>query len=310
MKQKVKILLFGTGAVGSFYAGKLSQAGALVSVVARSDYSVVKNSGIKIKSIYGDFHFIPHRVLKSGADYNDVPDFIIVATKVLPEIDICDLIKDTVKSGSSIVLLQNGIDIEKGIAMAFPGNEIISALAFVCVSRTEYGFVDHQDYGRIVLGSYPSGISSKVIILEELFRESGLPVESTNDVIAARWRKLLWNAPFNPLSVICNGADTGELIQHNDIRKLSEAIMKEIIIISKADGHPLDESLIRKNVEDTEKMTPYKTSMLLDYENKRPMEVEAILGNTLTLAGKYGINTPHLETLYALLSIINKKNLS
>ena len=67
--------------------------------------------------------------------------------------------------------------------------------------------------------------------------------------------------------------------------------------------------MIRKNIEDTEKMTPYKTSMLLDYENKRPMEVEAILGNALRIAGKYNIKTPHLKTLYALLTLINDKNL-
>ena len=177
--KKIKILLFGTGAVGSFYAGKLSQAGASVSVVSRSDYDVVKNQGIKIKSILGDFHFIPERVLKSGAEYNDNPDFVIVATKVLPEIDIYNMIKDSVTAESSIVLLQNGIDIEKTIAEKFPDNEIISALAFICVSRTEYGMIDHQDYGRIVIGRYPGGISDKVQLLEKLFAKSGLPVEST-----------------------------------------------------------------------------------------------------------------------------------
>lgn len=310
MEKKVNILLFGTGAVGSLYAGKLSQAGAAVSVVARSDYNIVKESGIKIKSIYGDFHFIPEKVLKSAAEYNDSPDFIIIATKVLPEIDVCKMMKDAVKPATSIVLLQNGIDIEKEIASEFPQNEIISALAFVCASRTEYGYVDHQDYGRIVFGTYPAGISEKVKVLENLFRKSGLPAETTEDVIAARWRKLLWNAPFNPLSVICDGSNTKELMEHAEIRNLSVEIMNEILLISSADGHPLNKSLIIKNIEDTEKMTPYKTSMLLDYENKRPMEVEAILGNTLAIAGKNNIDTPHLKTLYALLSIINKKNLS
>lgn len=309
MEKTVKILLFGTGAVGSLYAGKLAQGGAAVSVVSRSDYNVVKNSGIKIKSLYGDFYFNPEMVLSSGAEYNDNPDFIIVATKVLPDIDVCSMIRKAVKPETSIVLLQNGIDIEKGIAAEFPGNEIISALAFVCVSRTEYGFVDHQDYGRIIFGTYPSGVSEKVKILEKLFRSSGLPVEITEDVIAARWKKLLWNAPFNPLSVICDGANTQELMGHPEIRNLSVEIMKEILLIASADGHPLHESLINKNIEDTEKMTPYKTSMLLDYENKRPMEVEAILGNTLAIACKYSISTPYMKTLYALLSLIDKKNL-
>ena len=307
--KRIKILLFGTGAVGSFYAGKLSQAGASVSVVSRSDFEIVKKQGIKIKSTLGDFHFIPDRVLKSGAEYHDSPDFLIVATKVLPEIDVYNMIKDSVTPESSIVLLQNGIDIERSIVEKFPHNEIISALAFICVSRTEYGIINHQDYGRIMIGRYPGGSSEKVDIINELMSKSGLPAESTEDVIAARWKKLLWNAPFNPLSVICGGADTSELLEHPEIRELCREIMNEVLLLSIADGHPLDETMITKNIEDTEKMTPYKTSMLLDYENKRPMEVEAILGNAVKIAGKYDINLTHIKTLYALLSIINQKNL-
>ncbi len=307
--KKTKILLFGTGAVGSFYAGKLSQAGASVSVVSRSDYDVVKVNGIRIKSILGNFNFRPERVLKSAADYKESPDFVIVATKVLPEIDVYNLIKDAVTSESSIVLLQNGIDIEKQILEKFPYNEIISALAFICVSRVDYGVVDHQDYGRIIFGKYPGGESEKVKLLEDLFSKSGLPVETTDDVISARWKKLLWNAPFNPLSVICGGADTMELLENHEIKNLCIEVMKEVVLLSKTDGHPLDESLIMRNINDTEKMTPYKTSMLLDYENKRPMEVEAILGNALKIAKKYDIIPQHLATLYAILSILNEKNL-
>jgi len=154
--EKIKVLLYGSGAVGSFYAGKLFQAGASVSVVSRSDFDVVKNHGISVKSVLGDFHFTPDRVLKNGVEYNDNADFIIVATKVLPEIDIYNLIKDSVKPGSSIVLLQNGIDIERPVVEKFPDNEIISALAFICVSRTEYGVIEHQDYGRIIQADYPT----------------------------------------------------------------------------------------------------------------------------------------------------------
>jgi 2-dehydropantoate 2-reductase len=307
--KNVKVLLFGTGAVGSFYAGKLSQAGASVSVVSRSDYDVVKKHGIRINSTLGDFHFIPEKVLKSGAEYNDSPDYVIVATKVLPEINVYDIIKDAVTPESTIVLLQNGIEIEKPVAEKFLHNEIISALAFICVSRPDYGNVYHQDYGRIIIGRYPGGGSDKVSLLAGMFAKSGLPIERTDDVITARWKKLLWNAPFNPLSVICGGADTKEMLGNPYIKNLCREVMNEVLQISIADGHPLDESMISKNIEDTEKMTPYKTSMLLDYENKRPMEVEAILGNAVKLAGNYGIQLVYIQTLYALLSIINFKNL-
>lgn len=304
----VKILLYGTGAVGSLYGGKLSQAGAVVSAVCRSDYKEVSAGGIHIKSIYGDYHFMPESVVRSGREYKDKADFVIVATKALPEINVTEMIRDSVHPGTAIVLLQNGINIELPVAESFRENEIISGLAFVCATRTGYGQVDHADFGRIVLGTYPSGISDNVKLLVEMFRSAGVPAEADEDVIAARWRKLLWNAPFNPLSVICGGADTSQMMKDDNIRKLSEEIMREVMQLAAAHGHPLAEEFIRKNIVDTTKMKPYKTSMLLDYESGRPMEVEVILGNAIRIAESYSIKVPHMQTIYAILGMLDKGN--
>jgi len=84
-----------------------------------------------------------------------------VATKVLPEINIHSLIGARVYPQTAIVLLQNGIDIEAPAATSFPGNEIISAIAFISVSRPESGLIIHKDYDRLIIGSYPSGASKK-----------------------------------------------------------------------------------------------------------------------------------------------------
>ena len=305
----VKILLFGTGAVGSLYGGKLSQAGAAVSAVCRSDYNEVSADGIFIKSVYGDYHFVPESVVRSGSEYKFRPDFVIVATKALPEINITDMIRDSVQPGTAIVLLQNGIDIEPAVAENFKDNEIISGLAFVCATRTGYGKVDHADYGRLVLGRYPSGVSDNVKLLVEIFKSAGVPAEADEDVIAARWKKLLWNAPFNPLSVLCGGADTSQMMNDENVRKLAESIMHEVTRIAAAHGHPLAEEFIKKNIDDTIKMKPYKTSMLLDFESRRPMEVEVILGNAIRIAESNLVSVPHLQTIYALLGIINNRNI-
>lgn len=305
----VKILLYGSGAVGSLYGGKLSQAGAAVSAVCRSDYNEVANGGIFIRSVYGDYHFVPEAVVRSGREYKFKPDFIIVATKSIPDINTAEMIRDSVYPETSIVLLQNGIDIEPPVAEIFKDNEIISGLAFVCATRTGYGKVDHSDYGRLVLGTYPSGISEKVKLLVELFRKAGVPAEADSDIIAARWKKLLWNAPFNPLSVLCGGADTSRMMNDRNVKKLAESIMGEVREVAAAHGHPLAEELIKKNINDTIKMKPYKTSMLLDFESGRPMEVEVILGNAVRIAESRNIPVPHLRTIYALLGMLNSRNM-
>ncbi|HRZ25679.1 MAG TPA: 2-dehydropantoate 2-reductase [Spirochaetota bacterium] len=308
--EKPEILLIGTGAVGSFYGGKLSQAGARVSALCRSDFDAVKKNGIEIKSIFGNLKFTPEITINRISQYDRVPDYIIVATKVLPEIDIPNLIKDAVHPETSIVLLQNGIDIERPVSAAFPSNEIIDGLAFICVSRTSAGKIEHQDYGRIVLGRYPSGKSEKAEALRDLLTRAGVPCEIDDDIIAARWKKLVWNAPFNPISVLAGGANTRGMMESKATYTLIKKVMEEVALLAEKTGHKLPDGVIEKNLSDTAVMKPYKTSMLLDYENKRPMEVEAILGNAVRIAQSMGIEVPHIESLYGILTLSDRQNRS
>jgi len=303
-----KILIVGTGAIGSLYGGKLAQAGADVSVVCRSDYEVVKKHGIEVKSHWGNFHFMPKKVLRDVRDYDEKADFILVATKVLPEISVPDLIAPALASQTSIILLQNGIHIEKPIAEKFPNQHLISVIAFVCVSKISAGIVNHQDLGRLLVGDFPRGVSAKTAQLIALWKKSGVPCESSENILLERWKKLVWNAAFNPMSVILGGLDTKQILQDLQNRKIVENVMNEVCILAEADGCKLPLDIVKKNIEMTEKMTPYKTSMLLDFEAKRKMEIEAILGNALQFAENKKIAVPFLANLFKQLSELQSRN--
>jgi 2-dehydropantoate 2-reductase len=305
---KPTVLVVGTGAVGGFYGAKLAQAGARVSVLCRSDYEEVSSRGIAVTSIWGDFHFSPEIVVRSAAEYPGKPDFILVALKVLPEIDLIGMIRAAVYPGTTICLLQNGVEIEGQVAQAFPANEIVSGLAFICVSRNGPGVIHHQDYGRAVIGRFPDGDSLKARRLGDLLNAVGVPCQITADVVTARWQKLVWNAPFNPISVLGGGVDTATILGCPESAHLVRKVMEEVCHLAKAAGHELPPTVIEKNLTDTLTMKPYKTSMLLDYEARRPMEVEAILGNAVRVAHREGIAVPHLESLYALLQLVDRKS--
>ncbi len=305
MTRKPRILLVGAGAIGCYYSAHLAKAGAHVSTLCRSDYETVKKNGIQINSIRGNFHFTPEKVLKNINEYDLTPDFLVIATKVLPEIDIPKIIKPAIDTKTTIVILQNGINIEEKIAKAFPKNEILSGLAFICVKKASPGIIEHQDYGRLNLGLYPSGKSEKAELFAMLLKQSGIPCDLDTDILSARWKKLVWNAPFNPISVLGGGVNTKTMMETPECLHLVISVMNEVSKLADASGHPLPEGFIEKNLNDTLKMTPYKTSMLLDFENNRQMEVEAILGNTVRIAEKFNIDIPYIKSLYALLTLIN-----
>jgi len=302
------VLVVGAGAIGGFYGGKLAQAGAHVSTVCRSDYDIVKDRGFEIKSRLGDFHFMPEKVIHDAGEYGGYADYVLVGLKVLPQVNMPELVRPAVGPQTAIVLIQNGVEIEGPVAGAFPGNEIISGMAFICVSRPAPGIIHHQDFGRLTIGNYPTGISERTKALGELFEAAGVTCQLTEDAVTARWQKLVWNAPFNPISVLGNGVDTRAMLESEESTKLIGEVMEEVCRISKAAGHPLPPSIVRRNIDDTRAMTPYKTSMLLDHEAKRPMEVEAIVGNAVRAARRENVSVPHLETLYALLQLVDRQN--
>jgi 2-dehydropantoate 2-reductase len=299
-----KILIIGAGAIGSFYGALLAKAGARVSVVCRSDYTIVKEQGIQIDSLnLGQWTFRPEHVLAHSKDYPDTADTVILCTKVIPSIDRIALLRPAVSPQTRIVFIQNGVGIESELTDAFPNHDVISGLAFICCNRTAPGQIKHLAYGKLTLGSlnYARFGDSNTKELCQLINQAGIEAITSSDIITSRWLKCLWNASFNPLSVLSGGLPTQTLLKHQE--PLIRRIMNEVSQVASASGHPLPPDSIDMNITHTAQMPPYKTSMLLDFERHQPMEIDAIIGNTLQIAAKLNIDTPILQTLYALMKL-------
>lgn len=301
-----KVLVIGAGAIGGFYGALLAKAGAEVSVVCRSDYAHVKKHGFSINSeVLGNWHFMPSQVLQQADDYEGSADYVVLCAKVIPSLDRVALLRPAVKRHTTLVFIQNGVEIEKELQAAFPDNEIISGLAFICCNRLGPGEIKHLAYGRLALGTLSGGVSDYTATLCKLFNQSGIECNASENIVTDRWKKCVWNAPFNPLSVLSGGLMTCDILQAQEA--LVRNIMQEICNIAAARGHALPANIIDLNIESTYAMPPYKTSMLLDFENGNPMETEAILGNALRAAKRVGVACPHLETIYALMKLTELK---
>lgn len=303
MNNKPSILIVGAGAIGSFYGAILKQAGCRVSTVLRSDYEAVKAEGIRITSPLGELSYRPDHVYREGGVPNEAPDFLILCVKVLPGVDRVQLVAPWMGEKTRLVLIENGLGIEKELADAYPNNPLISCLAFIAVSRTESGVVEHKAYGKLVMGQYPEGVDDNCQLLSQLFQQGGINIDLTERVVGERWRKCLWNTPFNPLSVIANGADTRTILDTAGGEELIRAMMREVMDVAAAEGYPMDEALLDKTIAGTRKMPAYKNSMALDYLNDRPIEREAVLGNVVAIAEQHGIAVPHLNTVLVALKM-------
>ena len=307
--ENVKILTVGAGAVGAYFTGRLAQAGAEVSVVVRSDYEAVRANGFEILSAAGDFHFQPHGVYRSAEEYPGKADYVFLTSKFFPETDEASMLRGAMGNpGTALVLIQNGIGIEDKLAAAFPDHEILSSIAYIGATRLKPGTVQQKGASELKFGRFGGGESAAGRRLEALFSETiGVQAAFVENIAWFRWSKLLWNLPYNPVSVLGGGVDTSRMTDRGPLEALTRALMEEVRLVAAAEGVDLPESLVERNVEFTRNFPPYKTSMLVDFEAGRRMEVEAILGNVCRLAEKHRLKVPCMQTCYALLSAVAEK---
>ncbi len=304
-----RILTVGAGAVGSYFTGRLAALKEVeASLTVRSDYETIRQNGVGVESSFGDFHFRPSGVYRAAAEYPGVADYIILTSKVLPEIDRAALLRDAVRSPKTvIVLIQNGIDIEHEVAEAFPQNELLSTIAYIGATRVAPGKVMQKGAARLVFGRYGGGRSEAGEHLEKLFATAGVQARCVEDIAFFRWEKLTWNLPYNPLSVLGGGLLTNEMCDRGPVETLCCDLMREVIDLAAACGSVLPEDIVARQLEFTRNFPPYKTSMLVDYEAGRPLEVEAILGNACRLAETRNVAVPRMKACYALLRALDAK---
>ncbi len=303
--------IIGTGAIGGFYGAKLQQLGMDVHFLLHSDYEQVCQQGLSIESPTGDFTLFPVQAYNNPQKM-PACDVVIVALKTTQNPFLPQLLPPVLKENGVVLVLQNGLGIEPNVAEIVNAKRVIGGLCFICSNKIGKGHIRHLDYGLITMGEYqenyqPGGITSRMQQIAEDFNNAGIPVELSENLLLARWKKLVWNIPYNGLSVVLN-AKTDELMNAPDSRILVQHIMEEVVKGAKGCECHISEKFIQKMLNNTEKMKPYLTSMKLDYDSKRPLEIEAIIGNPLRMASKKGIHLPYIEMLYRQLKFLDFKN--
>jgi 2-dehydropantoate 2-reductase len=116
-----------------------------------------------------------------------------------------------------------------------------------------------------------------------------------------QWKKLVWNVPFNGLSIVAGEISTDVIVSDEGLSRLARGLMEEIIAVAAAIGMEIESDFIDEQFALTRSMGEYKPSSLVDYLAGRTVEVGAIWGEPLRLGIEAGLDLPKLETLYRLL---------
>ena len=300
--------VIGTGAIGGYYGARLAQSGQQVHFLLHSDYDYVKEHGLQVDSCNGSFH------LDKPFVYNDTKqmpkaDVVLVCLKSINNHKLTTLLPPLLHEQSLVVLIQNGIGVEEDVQTMFPDVQLAAGLAFICSAKTEPGRVNHQCYGQINLAGYSC---RDEVLLQQVcadFNAAGVKAGLV-EYHEARWKKAVWNMPFNGMTVALH-TQTDMLLRHPATRQLIRQQMMEVIGAAQHLGvKNIDESFADLMISMTDEMTPYSPSMRLDYDFHRPMELHYLYARPIEIAAAAGFPMPCLEMLMHELQFLESASLS
>ena len=305
----MKIAIIGSGAVGAYYGSLLARVGQEVHFLFNSDYDHVKKHGLQVESPNGDFSLPKINAYKS-AESMPKCDVVIVATKTTVNAELMPrVIPQVIHENSWILTLQNGLGLEEFFQEIAPNAKIFGGLCFLCSNKIGDGHIRHIDYGKIKLGHYSKsgamGLSSELQELEALLKRGGIETELSDDIIRARWEKLVWNIPFNGLCTVM-GKTTDELCGFEHTRSLLFDLMAEVLRGAKLCSYAIPNEFADFMMKLSDDMEAYSPSMKLDYEGERAMELDAIYWNALSQVSSCGGDMPKVRALVQQLELMDR----
>lgn len=299
----LKYAVIGTGAIGGYYGGKLANAGQEVHFLFHSDYKYVKQHGLRVDSVDGDFHLSSVHAYNSTADMPKC-DVVLVGLKSTNNYLLKELLPPLLHKNTLVLLIQNGLGLEDDLQKEFPDLRIAGGLAFICSNKIGEGHIAHLDYGKLNIGSYSCPDSSLIDTIVSDFQQARIEANAV-ELKDARWMKLVWNIPYNGMTVVLN-TTTDKLMSNPATEQLIHEMMLEVIRAANHSGlkQNINESYADQMLEMTRHMTPYSPSMKLDYDARRPLEIEYIYSHPVIEAKKAGYDMVRVSMLEKQLKYI------
>ncbi|MGC6426370.1 MAG: 2-dehydropantoate 2-reductase [Akkermansiaceae bacterium] len=289
--------IIGAGAVGSYYGGRLAAAGNDVRFLLRSDYEAVRDRGLKVESIDGDFELPKVNCTRTPEEIGKV-DVVIIAWKTTANQHFEKTIRPLLHEDTIILTLQNGLGNVELLGEIFGSERVLGALCFVCINRLGSGLIAHTGGRHITVGESSPGITPRLTDLVALFKEAHIETAAVADLGEAQWRKLVWNVPFNGLCITEGGIDTEVLLALPDGESRVRELMEEVLHGASVLGFEIEDEFADVQIKRTYPMGPYRPSSMIDFVEGRPVEVEAIWGEALKRAEAAGASVPKIRELY------------
>ncbi len=303
----MRIAILGAGAIGCYFSARLSAAGADVTLIARGDaLQAIARDGIRVE---GQVELaVP--VAVTTADDAAAVDLLVSCVKAYAVPQLASRIAALVKPGGLWLCAVNGLPWwygDRPLAMVDPGGGIRlgcpmgQAAACVAYLRSEVvrpGVISFTGGKGLILGMADGSRHALLADARGSFVAAGIATTLTDDLVSAVWNKLFGNVGLNPISAI-TGLAADRVLADRELKALLVEITGEAMRVAEAEGARVEDSA-GERVGAMTQLGAFRTSMLQDVDAGRAIELDAILGAMIEVAGRRGVEVPASRRTYAL----------
>jgi 2-dehydropantoate 2-reductase len=297
----MRVLIYGTGAVGGYFGARFARGGDDVTFVARgATLAALRERGLVVELPDDRWQIAPASAVDAPAAAAR-PDLVLVCVKSYDTPAAADALRGVVGPETICLSLQNGIENEDILAHGLGVPPLMVAFTRIGVAMPEPGRVVYSGRGEIVFGEPDGTRSPRAERLAAALAKAGIPHQLRSDVLVGAWEKLAWNAGFNAVTTL-TGTTVAQVLAHPGIRELVIAAMEEVDAVATAAGVPVRRGRTAAVLTDSVSGLPdFETSMLQDFRRGRRLEHDGITGAVVRAAARSGVPVPVNRTLLALL---------
>ena len=303
----MRIVVMGSGGLGGYFGGLLARSGADVRFVARGVHlQALQERGLTVRSVNGDFT-VP---VQASADLRGCPpaDLVLFCVKTYDAALAAGLLQPVVEATTIVLTLQNGVDMAAELCTTFGRGTILAGVTRMGSTLVAPGVIEQPTTDRLIeFGSLTGQEQEQVERLRTLCLTAAIPTLVSPNIQRSLWEKLVFIAPFSGLSTLTR-LTPGQLLAHEPTRGLYRTVMQETAAVAQAVAGVAPEIVERTMHYLDTAGDPGDSSMAMDFQRQRRIEVDAINGAVVRHGQRLQVPTPLNHMIYHTLVVMDHYN--
>ncbi len=296
----MKVCIFGAGAVGGYFGGRLAQAGHDVTFIARGKHlGAILATGLKVQSIDGDFTIHPATATDRPEQVGKV-DVVLCCVKSWQVSAAAEAMRPLIGQETVVISLQNGVEAHTCLSDALGAGHVFPGVCKVISMMVAPGSIRHAGAAPyLAFGEMDGQASPRAEAIARAFNPSqGMRVDVPQNIYPLLWEKFMLIAPWGGIGALTR-SPVGVIRSLPQTRQMLIDAIHEVYAVAGTMGIEVGEKAIANTLDFIDQLPPEATaSMQRDIMDGRPSELHEQSGAVVRSGERVDVSTPINRFIY------------